>query len=130
MVECRTLHGGRKLIPVEHLSFRPSVYAIVSHQGKILLTGMRNTGKYSLPGGGINLGERIEEALKREVREETGIEIDIDILELVSFREDFFYYDPSGEAFHSGNERRDQSRASRSRCRAIPVFRTNRAAAG
>jgi hypothetical protein len=62
------------------------------------------------------------------VREETGIEIEIQ--ELLSFRENFFYYDPSGEAFHSGNERRDQSRASRSRCRAIPVFRTNRAADG
>jgi len=32
-----------------------------------------HTGKYHLPGGGINIGERMEETLKRETREETGI---------------------------------------------------------
>jgi 8-oxo-dGTP pyrophosphatase MutT (NUDIX family) len=41
---------------------------------KIFLVNTRRTGEYYLPGGGIEVGERIEWALKREVKEETGIE--------------------------------------------------------
>ena len=77
MVECHTLHGDIKLIPVEKLRFRPSAYAVIYHDGKILLVKMRSTGTYCLPGGGIDLGERIEDGLQREVKEETGLEIEV-----------------------------------------------------
>ena len=60
---------------------------------------MRSTGAYCLPEGGVELGETIEDGLKREVKEETGI--DIAVREFAFFQEDFFYYDPLDEAFHS-----------------------------
>lgn len=34
-------------------------------------------GKYICPGGRLEFGERIEEGIKREVREETGLEIEL-----------------------------------------------------
>ncbi len=36
-----------------------------------------NRGKYHLPGGRVEKGEKLEEALKREVLEETGLKIEI-----------------------------------------------------
>jgi ADP-ribose pyrophosphatase YjhB (NUDIX family) len=99
MVECRTLYGGTRMVPVKKLQFRPSAYAVILHEGKILLERMKSTGAYCLPGGGIELGERMEDGLKREVREETGVEIEI--RRLAHFNEDFFYYDPLDKAFHS-----------------------------
>ena len=32
-------------------------------------------GQWSIPGGGLHVGERLEDAVVREVREETGVEI-------------------------------------------------------
>ncbi len=34
-------------------------------------------GHWSIPGGGLHYGEKLEDAVHREVREETGLEIDI-----------------------------------------------------
>ncbi len=59
---------------------------------------MRHTGKYHPPGGGMSAGERVEDALIREVREETGIEVEVE--GFARFEELFFYYDPSDTAYH------------------------------
>lgn len=98
-IECTAFLGGLKSIPRERLVFRPAVYGFILHHGHILLVTNRNTGKYSLPGGGVEIGERLETALKREIREETGLEIEVKAF--LNFAEDFFYYDPLDEAFHS-----------------------------
>jgi len=98
MIECITLSGQKKMVPEDSLVFRPAVYAIVVHSGKVLLVKLRHSGKYHPPGGGIGLGEPIEEALRREVQEETGIEIEIE--RFARFAELFFYYDPSERAYH------------------------------
>ncbi len=97
-VECVALDGTLKSIPRSELVLRPAAYALIVHEGRALLTKMRATGKYHLPGGGIEVGERVAETLIRETREETGIEIEVG--ELVHFAELFFYYDPSQHAYH------------------------------
>ena len=49
---------------------------IANPQGKILLIKSHKwRNKYVVPGGKIELGEKAEETLKREVREETGLNI-------------------------------------------------------
>jgi ADP-ribose pyrophosphatase YjhB (NUDIX family) len=98
VVECITLDGCKKMIQKSSLVLRPAVYAIVVHDGEVLLMKMLETGKYHPPGGGINVGERVEDALKREIREETGIEVEV--VRFARFEELFFYYDPSGTAYH------------------------------
>ncbi len=58
----------------------PAVAALVIKEDKVLLVKRGcepSKGFYSLPGGAIELGESIEEALKREVLEETGLSIEI-----------------------------------------------------
>ena len=99
MIECTTHYGKTKLLPIEKLTFRPSVYGIIVNDRDVLLLNTTHTGTYSLPGGGIEIGESIEAALKREVREETGLEIEI--IRFYRFEEQFFYYDPADIAFHS-----------------------------
>ena len=57
----------------------PGVSALVWHQGRVLLIKRVRQpfqGIWALPGGRIELGESPESAVIREVREETGIEVD------------------------------------------------------
>jgi len=55
------------------------VGAIIIHDGKILLEKRGNDpgrGKWSIPGGKVELGESVEQTVIREVKEETGLEVE------------------------------------------------------
>lgn len=96
-IVCRTINGEEKQINQTDLVFRPSVYGLVVHEGRVLMTNTRSTGKLSAPGGALELGETLEAALKREMREECGIEIEV--LTYAFFKEAFFYYEPLNGAW-------------------------------
>lgn len=51
--------------------------AIFDAQGRILLHRRTDNGKWALPGGAIETGERADETVVREVREETGYEVSV-----------------------------------------------------
>ncbi|MDF2091091.1 NUDIX domain-containing protein [Knoellia sp. 3-2P3] len=44
----------------------------------VLLVKRRDNGRWEPPGGVLELGESIEAGLRREVREETGVEVDVE----------------------------------------------------
>jgi len=49
---------------------------IFSPQGKIfLMKSYKWKGVYTVPGGHVDLGEKLEDAVKREVKEETGLKV-------------------------------------------------------
>jgi 8-oxo-dGTP diphosphatase len=65
-----------------------AVSAAIFHDGRVLIVRRGRPpahGLYTLPGGGVELGESLEQAVIREVREETGLAIAP--LALVGFRE-------------------------------------------
>jgi len=65
-----------------------AVSAAIFRNGRVLIVRRARPpahGLYTLPGGGVELGETLEGAIIREVREETGLEIAP--LALVGFRE-------------------------------------------
>jgi nucleoside triphosphatase len=65
---------------------------IFNQKGEVLLLQSHKwPGVYVVPGGHVELGERIEEAAVREAKEETGL--DIYDLEFINFQQ--FIYDPA-----------------------------------
>ncbi len=56
-----------------------AVSAAIFRDGRVLIVRRAQPpahGLYTLPGGGVELGETLEHAVIREVREETGLEIE------------------------------------------------------
>ena len=88
----------RKRYKKEHI-VTSVVAVIVDEEERVLLT-KRNVPPFNnmwvMPGGKIGLGEPILKALKREVREEVGIEVDvddlIDVFEHVTPGEDNYHF--------------------------------------
>ena len=55
-----------------------AVSAAIFRDGKVLIVRRARPpahGLYTLPGGGVELGETLEDAVIREVREETALEV-------------------------------------------------------
>jgi 8-oxo-dGTP diphosphatase len=79
---------------------RPATYGIITRDDSILLCRLSQEtmfpGYWTLPGGGLEFGEHPEEALKREIYEETGLTATHwDFLQIQSEVEDY-----RGRTFH------------------------------
>jgi 8-oxo-dGTP pyrophosphatase MutT (NUDIX family) len=58
------------------LGVRPSVSAVLFDRRRRLLLQQRSDGgQWGLPGGSVEIGESVAEAIVREVREETGLTV-------------------------------------------------------
>lgn len=87
--------------------FRPSAKAVVIRDGAVLVTRNRTPGDrrpdwHIFPGGGQEPGETLDVALVREVREETGIEVQpgrlLWVRELIAAYREEFPFDPADHA--------------------------------
>lgn len=57
---------------------RPSVSAVILNERRELLLQRRSdNGEWGLPGGSVEIGESVTEAILREVQEETGLLVDV-----------------------------------------------------
>lgn len=58
-------------------SLVPSVTAIITDgDGRLLLVHKSDNDLWALPGGGVDVGESISQAVVREVKEETGLDVE------------------------------------------------------
>ncbi|MBI4122084.1 MAG: NUDIX domain-containing protein [Parcubacteria group bacterium] len=74
-------------MPSEKHKIIPAVYCLLMKEGSVLLLRRFNTGycdgQYSLPAGHLNGGETIMQAVIRETKEETGVDVQAVDLRLV-----------------------------------------------
>ena len=72
---------GERVITLERdsaraLGIRAAVSAVIfDRRGRLLLQQRSDGGQWGLPGGSVEIGESVREAIQREVREETGLTI-------------------------------------------------------
>lgn len=95
-VICKAMTGHTHEVPVSELSFRPSVYGVIVKDGKVLLSSQWDG--WDFPGGGMELGESIDETFVREIKEETGLDVKRGSLLHVA---DSFFTHPDQKHYHT-----------------------------
>ncbi len=73
--------------------FRYRAAAIIVEDGCVLFAGNEKEDYYYSIGGAVHMGETAEDAVKREVFEETGVEYEVDCLAVIH---ENFFNDSSG----------------------------------
>ena len=87
--------GSDLTLPVEGGILNLRVGAIIQKDGKLLMVGNDYHDYYYSVGGRIHFGETAQDAVVREVEEETGVRMEIERLGFVE--ENYFY----GDSFHN-----------------------------
>jgi ADP-ribose pyrophosphatase YjhB (NUDIX family) len=81
---------------------RPGVAAVIFDGDRVLLQRRDDTRRWGLPGGGVEPGESVSLAVIREVREETGL--DVEPLRLIGVYSDPAHHQvmtyPDGNVIH------------------------------
>jgi 8-oxo-dGTP diphosphatase len=92
---CRDINGDVHIVSKSDLIQRSSVYAVIKEKdGGVLLVHDRTSDtKWDLPGGGIEAGEDVLQALSREVTEETTVRVIGDPAKICEFTEYFYDID-------------------------------------
>ena len=96
-VLAETYYGKTKPVSLHALRHRVSIYAIIVEDEKILLLKTHNH-RYYFPGGGVDVGENLMDALAREAREELNAEIETGAL--LHADDMIYYHDPVQRAVH------------------------------
>ena len=60
--------------------FRIGVFALIGDGDRVLLAQRRDSGWWNLPVGGMEAGETVDQAVLREIQEETGLEARVERL--------------------------------------------------
>jgi 8-oxo-dGTP pyrophosphatase MutT (NUDIX family) len=91
----------RKLVGTRPLILAGAEVLVFDPQGRLLLQRRSDTGDWAIPGGMMEPGESFEETARREVKEETGLEIgDLELLNIYS-GSDFYFKYPNGDEVYN-----------------------------
>jgi len=89
----------RKVVGNQPLILAGVAVAVINEFGEVLLQ-KRSEGRWGVPGGFMELGESTEEAGRREVLEETGIEVGkLDLVGVFSGKQ-YYVKLPNGDEFY------------------------------
>lgn len=95
-VICHDRQEQEHLVAYQDLRWRPSVYGFLIEGNRVLLSPQWDG--YDFPGGGVNINESLEEALVREFKEETGL--DISVGQTIYASSSFYYLENPDEGQH------------------------------
>jgi len=99
LIICKDVFGKEHPIQKEKLHHREAACGILLRNKRILLIQDSYSQQWELPGGGVEQGETVGQALVREFEEETGLVVKKN--KLLTYRDTFFYDLPVQTAYNA-----------------------------
>lgn len=95
---CRDINGSVHIVDESELVPRTSVYGLIIAENRVLLVRDRTTAErtWDVPGGGVDPGEGLIDALCREIKEETDLDVLGEPERLCEFTE--YFYDVGSQS--------------------------------
>ncbi len=93
--EIRTLIGTRPLIVVG------ASVVVQDEAGRVLLQHRTDDGTWGPIGGALEIGESLEDCARRELREETGLEVELFEMIGVQSGPELYHRYPNGDEIHN-----------------------------
>lgn len=91
----------RKLVGRRPLILAGATVIITDESGRVLLQRRGDTGNWDIPGGNLELGDTFEDAARREVKEELGLDLEeLTFVSTYSGKEFYFPY-PNGDEVYT-----------------------------
>jgi len=95
------INGLRKHVGNQPLFLVGSAVLVLDAQNRLLMIKRSDNNKWGIPGGAMELGESAEETARRELLEETGLEVsELKLFGVFSGQELYYQY-PSGEEVYN-----------------------------
>jgi 8-oxo-dGTP pyrophosphatase MutT (NUDIX family) len=95
MQDLRQIAGTRPLIMIG------STLLMLNQSGQLLMIKRTDNHCWGVPGGAMEIGERLEETVKRETLEEIGIELDeLEFFGVYSGQELYYQYPDGAEVYN------------------------------
>lgn len=90
-IKCFDKDGKEYAFEESEYVYRKSVYGFVENNGEVLLIVDSRGSSWEIPGGGIDEGEDEQQALEREMFEETGLKVDTSEMIFIDQIVGYFY---------------------------------------
>jgi len=95
------INSLRKHVGNQPLLLVGSAMLVLDAQDRLLMIKRSDNDKWGIPGGAMELGESTEETARRELLEETGLEVgNLELFGVFSGKELYYQY-PSGEEVYN-----------------------------
>ena len=95
------INNLRKYVGNQPLLMVGSTVLVLDNQQRLLMIKRSDNNNWGVPGGAMELGETTEETARRELLEETGLEVGELILFGVFSGKELYYRYPSGEEVYN-----------------------------
>ncbi|GAE31332.1 NUDIX hydrolase [Halalkalibacter hemicellulosilyticus] len=91
----------RSIVGSQPLILTAASIIVIDDDERVLLQHRTDTNTWGLPGGFMELGESVEEAARRELKEETGLTLHEMELFAVFSGEEFYFQYPNGDEVYN-----------------------------
>jgi 8-oxo-dGTP pyrophosphatase MutT (NUDIX family) len=95
------IHELRQLVGQRPLIMAGAALLVLNQHNQLLMVKRTDNGCWGVPGGAMELGERLEDTAKRETKEEIGIDVgDFELFGVYSGQELYYQYPNGAEVYN------------------------------